>query len=539
MSARNRPLWRAIRLLLGASPWAFARGAALAVLVLAFGAALLGLSGWFITATGIAGLAGVGVAFDTFRPAAGIRFFALGRTVSRYGERLLTHDATLRALAALRVALLRRLTQADAATLARTRGESALTRLTSDVDALDGLLLRLLLPGLAAVVTYALTGLLIWAIAGPVVALVLILGTLPLAGLLLRALARRAAAPSEAGEVRLQDLQRSLIDAMRDRTALVLAGRLPARSEALAETDAQARAAQAAQDRAERTAAAGFALLTTGVVAAALVAGALLVQAERLDPARAAIALFVALALAECWPPLQRAMAEMGRMRAAAGRLFDQSTPAEPVPPAPATDGPLLVIDRPGLTLTLNPGEAAALTGPSGAGKTRLLIAIAGLAPGESQGLSLQGRPPEAIAEAELRDMVTLVPQRSALLAGTIRDNLSLAAAENTGDEALWEVLDTVALADTLRARDGLETRLGEGGSGLSGGETRRLTLARAILRRPRLLLLDEPTEGLDAATADRVMSNLRKSLPETAILAALHRGDRHAIFARRIGLSL
>ena len=135
--------------------------------------------------------------------------------------------------------------------------------------------------------------------------------------------------------------------------------------------------------------------------------------------------------------------------------------------------------------------------------------------------------------------MVTLVPQRSALLAGTIRDNLSLAAAENTGDEALWEVLDTVALADTLRARDGLETRLGEGGSGLSGGETRRLTLARAILRRPRLLLLDEPTEGLDAATADRVMSNLRKSLPETAILAALHRGDRHAIFARRIGLSL
>ena len=534
-------LLRTIRLLLAASPGAFLRGALLAVLVLLFGAALLGLSGWFITATGIAGLAGLGIAFDTFRPAAGIRFLALGRTAARYGERLLTHDATLRALAALRVQLLRRLTRADAAELARMRGETALTRMTADVDALDGLVLRLLLPGLAAVITYVITGLLLAGIAGPQPALVVVLGTLPLAALMLWRLARRGAGPSETAEARLQDLRRGLIDAQRDRTALILGGLLPGRSDRLAATEAGARTAARRLDRAERDAGAGFALLTTLVTAAALLGGAGLVQAGALDPARAAIALFVALALAECWPPLQRGMADLGRMRATADRLWQDRTPAPPARAAtPQPAAPALEIDRPDVSLTLHEGEAVALTGPSGAGKTRLLTALAGLAPGEAGGLSILGHPPGAYDDDTLRDILTLVPQRSALLQGSVRDNLALAAPLDLSDDArLWQALDTVALGDTLRARQGLETQLGEGGSGLSGGETRRLALARALLRRPRILLLDEPTEGLDAATADRVLTGLRDALPQAAILAALHRGECHAIFARRIALSL
>lgn len=534
------PLMKAIRLLLAASPGAFLRGALLAVAVLLAGAALLGLSGWFITATGIAGLAGAGVMFETFRPAAGIRALALTRTAARYGERLLTHDATLRALATLRVALLRRLTRADAATLGRMRGETALTRMTSDVDALDSLILRLLLPGLAAVVTYVVTGLLLAAIAGAVFAWVLLAGTLPLAVLMLWALARRGARPSEAAEAQLQTLNRGLIDALRDRTALVLAGRIPERAAALAMTDTGARAAARDLDRAERAAGFGFSLLTGAVTAGALIAGAVLVQAGTLDPARAAIALFVGLALAEPWPPLRRGLAELGRIRAAATRLFGETAAQTPAPAtAPDPQAPLLSIDRPDISLHLQPGEAVALTGPSGAGKTRLITAIAGLAPGETDGIRLNGADPTAWTEADLRDMLTLVPQRSTLLQGTIRDNLALSVSgENPDDTTLWEVLDAVQLADTLRARDGLDTMLGEGGKGLSGGETRRLALARAILRRPKLLLLDEPTEGLDATTAKAVMTGLRDILPDAAILAVLHRGDSHAIFARRIVLS-
>ncbi|MGA9435370.1 MAG: ATP-binding protein, partial [Roseobacter sp.] len=138
-----RNVLRIVRLLVAADPWAMARGAALSVVVLVMGAALLGLSGWFITATGLAGLAGIGIAFDVFRPSAGVRFLALGRAAARYGERLLTHDATLRALAALRIVLLRGYARINAKGLMGLRGEGALTRIVSDVDALDGLILRL------------------------------------------------------------------------------------------------------------------------------------------------------------------------------------------------------------------------------------------------------------------------------------------------------------------------------------------------------------------------------------------------------------
>ncbi|MEM8729670.1 MAG: ATP-binding cassette domain-containing protein [Pseudomonadota bacterium] len=530
------PLWRMIRLILSAAPRAFLRGAVLAVLVLCFGAALLGLSGWFITATGVAGLAGVGIVFDTFRPAAGIRFFALGRTAARYGERVLTHDATLHVLAALRVDLLRRLTWASAARLARLRGETMLTRLTTDVDALDSLMLRLLLPTVAAVLTYVLAGILLTAIAGPGPALSVGVAV-PLAALLLWRMARRGSGPSADAEAYLQHLQRVLIDTLRDRTGLILTGQIPARRDALSDFDLTARSAARELDRVERTGRLWFALLMAAATAGALVVGALLVEAGRLDPARSAIALFVALALGECWPALQRGMIEFGRLRAAAERLSDLSEPPPASIDAPVRAPVALSIDRPELGLTLSSGDWAALTGPSGVGKTQLLLALAGLTP-DQQGLEVFGHRPSAWPEPALRDMLTLVPQRSVLLKGTVRDNLALAGPADPSEETLWAALDSVALSGPLRARDGLDTMLGEAGTGLSGGETRRLALARAVLRRPRLLLLDEPTEGLDAATADRVLSALRATLPDTTCLVALHRGADHSVFAQKFHLS-
>ena len=152
-------LLRIARRLLTEEWWPLLRGTLLAVAVLAAGVALLGLSGWFITAAGLAGLAGAGLVFDVFRPSAGVRFLALGRTAARYGERMLTHDATLKSLARLRVSLLEALSQSPFSHLANLRAGEQLNRILRDVDTLDGLVLRLIIPFAAA--TLALIGALV------------------------------------------------------------------------------------------------------------------------------------------------------------------------------------------------------------------------------------------------------------------------------------------------------------------------------------------------------------------------------------------
>ncbi|MCB1417427.1 MAG: ABC transporter ATP-binding protein, partial [Nitratireductor sp.] len=130
--------------------WSLTRGTVLMAIVVLAGIALLGLSGWFITAAGMAGLAGIGIGFDMFRPSAGVRFLALGRTAARYGERMLTHDATLRSLARLRVQLLSALASTPFARLPALRASKQLNRITQDVDALDGIALRLFIPAISA-----------------------------------------------------------------------------------------------------------------------------------------------------------------------------------------------------------------------------------------------------------------------------------------------------------------------------------------------------------------------------------------------------
>ncbi|WP_282602584.1 ATP-binding cassette domain-containing protein [Paracoccus sp. PARArs4] len=521
-----------VRLLIGAAPGAMMRGAALSVIVLLMGAALLGLSGWFITATGVAGLAGIGIAFDVFRPSAGVRFLALGRTAARYGERLLTHDAILHALAALRVAILRRHADLDARALARLRGETILTRMIADVDALDGLILRLVLPVAAGLVTQLAALAALWWLVGPSVALTVAAVLLPGAVIVLTWLARRTLRPADMAERGAQALRRGMIDMIRDREALILAGRLPARETALTEIDDAARRDAAILDRVERRAGLVLSALVALAVAGALVAGGALV--ETVGPARAAIGLFVALALAETLLPLRRGFAEIGRLAGAARRIGPGRGRPAPDTRPDLPNRPDLAVSRHDIAFTLGPGQALALTGPSGAGKSTLLLAVAAMLPGD--GIRIAGRPPCEWNEASLRARVVMLPQRSALIGGTIRENLTLAG--DFDDDALWAVLDVVALTPAIRERGGLDARLAEGGAGLSGGQAKRLALARSLLPRPQILLLDEPTEGLDPDTADAVLSNIRAFLPDAAILTAMHRGQDHPVFDACVALS-
>ena len=533
-------LLRILRLLIAASPWSMARGAVLAVLVLLMGAALLGLSGWFITATGLAGLAGIGIAFDVFRPSAGVRLLALGRAAARYGERLLTHDATLRALATLRVDLLKRVARRDGRHLQNLRGEAALTRIVADVDALDGVILRLFLPVLAAVVTHAVAFAVLWWLAGAPVALSVLVGYVPAGLVVLIVLGWRSLSPSRSAEAEGQRLRRGVIDLIRDREASILTGTLAAGEEALLQTDRTARAAIRRLDIQERRAGLILALAGSVALALALLAGDWVLSRGNVDAASAAIGVFVALALGEAFIPLRRGVTEIGRIIPAAERVLSDAEPSRLIA---STNGglpkgaPVLNLRTGDKDLSLNAGEAAVLTGASGIGKTTLLLRIAGLSDLTDARISVLGRDPAHWAEAALRDVVTMVPQRSVLIAGTVRDNLALTGIAD--ENAMWAALDAVALSDTIRNRDGLDTMLGEGGAGLSGGETRRMALARAVLRRPKLLLLDEPTEGLDTETAARVLAGIRAALPDTAILAALHRDVAHPLFAGGRSLEL
>jgi len=189
-----------------------------------------------------------------------------------------------------------------------------------------------------------------------------------------------------------------------------------------------------------------------------------------------------------------------------------------------------------GFDLTLARGEWLALRGPSGTGKSTVLALAAGLLSPGAGVIRLWGQPLADWPETDLRARLMLVPQRGALIAGTVMDNLSLACAVPDRDRAATAV-EAVALGAALASRGGLDCRLGEGGTGLSGGETRRLILARAILRAPEVLLLDEPTEGLDHDTARRVLAGLRAALPKASVLLASHRAAELACADRVIAL--
>ncbi|MBR9842204.1 MAG: ATP-binding cassette domain-containing protein [Rhodobacteraceae bacterium] len=530
-------LWQAFRLIWSAAPWAMWRGALMFVAVLLMGAALLGLSGWFITATGLAGIAGIGIAFDVFRPSAGVRFLALGRAGTRYGERLLTHDATLRALSALRISLMRRLSRLSLPEMQRLRGPLALTRITADVDALDGVVLRLGLPVAAALLTHGIVFLMLRWLTTPDMALTIAAGYLLGGALVVLRLAGATFAPSRDAERANQTLRRDTIGMMRGRSDLFVQGRLQTHLANLRDTDDVMRTAMARLDRVDREAGLVLSLLVTVIAGAALALGGYLVASGALDPARAAIGFFVALALGETVMPLRRGIAEIGRIRDAAERILrhEEQGTAAPRIGGQATGAGLradnVSFRREGATATLiyslslqvNPGETVALVGPSGSGKSTLLALLAGTEPGYTGDIHVLGQDLRAFGERELRAALTMVPQRSALVAGSILENLALAKPDLTRDEA-DAVLETVQLSQVVARMGGLDAELGESGAGLSGGESRRLVLARALLRRPGVLLLDEPTEGLDTPTAQKVLAGIRAYLPEAAILMASHR---------------
>jgi len=506
--------------LLLAQPGKMLGGAVLAALTAAAGMALLGLSGWFITATSIAGLqASTALMFDVFGPSAGIRLLAIGRTGSRYAERLVTHDATFAALAEIRVRLFRGWATPDAASRLLRQPARLLFRLTADIDALESLYLRLLVPAFTATMVALLAGLALgllhWWL-GVGLALWLFISGGAVSWLLLRAARRHAIVRARATE----QLRSGAIDLVAGQIDLVMAGRVQAQVGKLAQIDQTLARADIVLMRLDTRASAAYGMAGSVTLAGVLLASAFLIQGQQISLPAAALAVLVSLTALEPFAGLRRGALEAARMLLALRRLDPHAQQAAVMPMAPA--GAVLHFEHASaahagsskpilhdISLRLAAGETVALVGPSGAGKSTLL--------------ALAAREIAPLAGSVTAPRACLLTQKTELFQDSLRENLRLANPA-ASDEQLWDALQAAGLAQEVRSlAAGLDTQLGEGGLGLSGGQSRRLALARLFLHDSALWLLDEATEALDAATAHDVLQRLRTRSSARSVLIATH----------------
>lgn len=463
--------------------------------------------------------------------AVAVRALGLTRGLARYGERLAGHGAVLTVVADLRVAVFEGLLPRD------TPGGSgdALAAVVDDVEAVQDLWLRCLLPWASAAVTAAAcVAAVAWALPSAGLVLLAGLGTaltaVPAGG---AALARREQAVASLRAAHLAQV----LDVVHGCADLTAAGALPA---ALADAEATGEALAGLDRRAARRGAAlaalGTALQGLTVLGVAVL-GVQAVQDGRLARTTLAVLVLVALSSFEAVAGLADAGALLPRTRGAAARLLPllstpSSPPAAPVPGA----GPLLLAaagathpgaDRPALRdvdLALVPGRSVAVVGPSGAGKSTLLALLAGqLRPDRGQAL-LGGVPVADLDEAVRAARVVLAEQQAHLFDATVLDNLRVARPGATAAE-VQQALRTAGLDDWVASLpEGLGTRVGERGARLSGGERRRLAVARALLSQAPVLLLDEPTEGLDPAAADALVGRLLSAARDRVLVVVTHR---------------
>ena len=493
---------------------------------------LLGLSGWFLTGAAVAGAAGPAVvaAFNYLLPSAAIRFLAISRTGFRYSERLFGHAAALKALAEIRPALFSGLAAAPAARSLKLSSGEATTRLVQDVDALQDVFIRAAAPWSALAAVAAASALI--ALARPLALAPFLLAfcaQVALGAWIGRSRSRAPGAEALAATGALKDQLQAYAGASAE---LRCYGLTEAAIDHLMTLDARLGAARrrcwdaTADMGALQPALAGLAV--TGV----------LVLCLRAPPALAALAALTAGVALESAGGLLAAMDRSGAVTAASERLDALLAPAA-ARSEPSVRPAWIELDMSGARTRLWPGERWLLSGVSGCGKTSLfesLLCLRDTAPGH---IGIGGRDLSGLDAAWPRSLFSHAPQDARLIGGTVRDNLQLGAPD-ADEAAMWRVLARAQLDRKIAALpQGLDTWVGDGGARLSGGEQRRLSLARTLLRPASWLLLDEPTENLDAETEARVVKGLRDHLEETGqgLILISHRPAAQTLADHRLGL--
>lgn len=504
---------------------------------------LLALSGWFITATALTGLtlaAGMAASLDVYVPGGGIRAFALTRTVSRYLERLYNHDTVLRLLADLRGRTFAQLTRLDAAALSRLRAVQWLNRLTRDVDDLDNLYLRLIAPPLVAALGIVLIGSLI-ALFLPVPGLLLALALLTLLLALTLGLARLCRSASATLTRDLDDLRTRTVEQLQGLSELSAFQTLTHHQQTLLKSSEQLDTHQTLLARRIAWANALGTFGVQGITVITLLVALSAYQAQWITGPVAVMMPLAVMALGEVFATLPKAFAHAGGTLAAAERLNQHDADhartlalsAQPMAP-PDMSAFTLHWQGAGVqygatwglsphTQSLRAGERLGVIGPSGSGKSTLAALAVRLQDPDTGAVLLNDTVLSGMDIQAWRQHIGYLTQQSDLFNETLATNLLLGNPDATED-ALWDALDLVDLADAVRAfPDQLNTRVGEGGRQLSGGEARRVALARVILKDPALVILDEPFSGLDRETAQRIRINLDNWLNGRTLLALGH----------------
>ncbi|MEU3713170.1 thiol reductant ABC exporter subunit CydD [Streptomyces catenulae] len=470
------------------------------------------------------------------------RAFGIGRAVFRYAERLVAHDAVFRMLADVRVAVYRRLERLAPAGLRERRRGDLLSRLVADVDAVQDHFLRWLLPvGAAVVVGVGTVGFTAWLLpeAGVVLAVGLLLAGagVPLLSATLSRRAERRLAPARGA------LATRVVDLLTGTAELTVAGALSSRTAAVGAADGELTRIASRSARAAGVGAGLSALLSGLTVTVSAALGVQAVHDGRLDGVLLAVVVLTPLAAFEAVAGLPLAAQYRLRTRRAAERVFevlDAPAPVrEPEAPKPAPDVPFPLVVRDltarhpgqavaaldGVGFTLDAGRRLAVVGPSGSGKTTLAQVLLRFLDREAGGYTLAGTDAAELDGDAVRRLVGLCAQDAHVFDSSLRENLRLAAPEVTGDDDLWEALERARLAGWVRSLpDGLDTMVGEHGARLSGGQRRRLALARALLADFPVLVLDEPAEHLDLATADALTADLLAATEGRTTVLITHR---------------
>lgn len=527
--------------------WQILIGLFLSILTLFASVFLLSLSGWFLASTAFVGVAGL-YSFNYMLPAAGVRAAAITRTAARYMERLVDHNTTFKILAYLRTLAFRKLLPLSANQLAQYQKADLLNRFIVDIDALDHLYLKLFSPIVTALIMIAILFIGLSYINLPIALIITIILTLTL----LTVPVIFYYAGKQLGETlakQQSDYRSQLISYLQGQAELTLFNAQAKYRDKLDELESQWLSNQQRQSTLMALSS-SLVLLISGFLTLLVL---WLITQYTLSPL-VALFVFVCLASAEILMPIPNAFIFLGQVIASASRItaiFSQTPEITFVKEGKKLDltmaklhfdkvnfsypnQPFIILKD--FSLTVESGEHIGLIGKTGCGKSTLLNLINRIWEPNSGSICLNNIPINQLDEKTLRQAIAVVPQVITIFSDTLRQNL-LIGNEQATDQQLIDVLHQVELDKLLITEKGLDLLIGQGGRALSGGEIRRIGIARALLHHSPLILMDEPTESLDQQTEQQIIKLIQQTCKNKTLLMVTHRLIDNPLFDRVISL--